>query len=67
MCDASVEQQTFTDLMNIHRHHTTRTKEDEVKAIKILMDEINHPDKINWHLRFYKTLGSATLHFFLII
>ena len=25
MSDATVEQQTFTDLMNIHRHYTHRT------------------------------------------
>lgn len=40
MCDASVEQQTFTDLINIHRYNTERTMEDEVKVIKIFMDKL---------------------------
>ena len=56
MSDTTVEQQTFTDLMNIHRHHTHRIQEDNDKAIKILLDKINDPEKINWHPRFYKTL-----------
>ena len=42
MSDATVELQTFTDLMNVHRHYTHRTQE----AIKILLDKINDPEKI---------------------
>ena len=57
MSYATVDQQTFTDLMNIHRHHTHRTQEDNDKAIKIPFDKINDPEKINWHPRFYKTLA----------
>ena len=57
MSDATVEQQTFTDLMDIHRHYTHRTQDDNDKAIKILLDKINDPEKINWHPRFYKTLA----------
>ena len=56
MSDAKVELQTFTDLMNTHRHYTHRTQEDKDKAIKIFLEKINDPEKINWHLRFYKTL-----------
>ena len=56
-----VEQQTFTDLMNIHRHYTHRTQEDNDKAIKILLDKINDPEKINWHPRFYKTLAECDI------
>ena len=55
MSDARVEQQTFTDLMDIHRHYTHSTQEDNNKAIKILLDKINDPEKINWHPRFGKT------------
>ena len=55
-CDAKVERQTFTDWMDIHRHYTHCPKEDNVKAIKILMEKINYPEKNNWHPRFYKTL-----------
>ena len=47
MSDATVEQQTFTDLMDIHRHYTHRTQEDNDKAIEILLDKINDPEKIN--------------------
>ena len=61
MSDATVEQQTFTDLMNIHRHYTHRTQEDNDKAIKILLDKINDPEKINWHPRFYKTLAECDI------
>ena len=61
MIDATVEQQTFTDLMNIHRHYTHRTQEDNDKAIKILLDKINDPEKINWHSRFYKTLAECDI------
>ena len=43
--------------LNIHRHYTHRTQEDNDKAIKILLDKINDPEKINWHPRFYKTLA----------
>ena len=57
MSDAAVELQTFTDLMNIHRHCTHRTQEDNDEAIKILLDKINDPEKINWHPRIYKTLA----------
>ena len=46
MSDARVEQQAFTDLMNIHRHYTHRTQEDNDKAIKILLDKINDPEEI---------------------
>ena len=55
MSDATVEQQTFTDLMNIHRHYTHRTQEDNDK------DKINDPEKINWHPRFYKTLAECDI------
>ena len=41
MSDATVEQQAFTDLMDIHQHYTNRTEEDNDKAIKILLDKIN--------------------------
>ena len=61
MSDATVEQQTFTDLMNIHRHYTHRNQEDNDKAIKILLDKINDPEKINWHPRFYKTLAECDI------
>ena len=61
MSDATVEEQTFTDLMNIHRHYTHRTNEDNDKAIKILLDKINDPEKINWHPRFYKTLAECDI------
>ena len=59
--EATVEQQTFTDLMNIHRHYTHRTQEYNDKAIKILLDKINDPEKINWHPRFYKTLAECDI------
>ena len=61
MSDATVEQQTFTDLMNIHRHYTHCTQEDNDKAIKILSDKINDPEKINWHPGFYKTLAECDI------
>ena len=61
MSDATVEQQTFTDLINIHRHYTHRTQEDNDKAIKTLLDKINDPEKINWHPRFYKTLAECDI------
>ena len=61
MSDATVEQQTFTDLMNIHRHYTHCTQEDNDKAIKILLDKINDPEKINWRPRFYKTLAECDI------
>ena len=61
MSDATVKLQTFTDLMNIHRHYTHRTQEDSDKAIKILLDNINDPEKINWHPRFYKTLAECDI------
>ena len=51
MSNATVELQTFTDLINIHRH---RTQEDNDKAIKILLDKINDP-------RFYKTLAECDI------
>ena len=57
MSGATVEQQTFIDLMDIHRYYTHRTQEDNDKAIKILLDKINDREKINWHPRFYKTLA----------
>ena len=47
--------------MNIHRHYTHRTQEDNGKAIKILLDKINDPEKINLHLRFYKTLAECDI------
>ena len=61
MGDAIVELQTFTYLMNIHRYYTHRTQEDNDKAIKILLDKINDPEKINWHPRFYKTLAECDI------
>ena len=61
MSDATVELQTFTALMNIHRHYTHRTQNDNDKAIKILLDKINDPEKINWHPRFYKTLAECDI------
>ena len=47
MSDATVQQQTFTDLMDIHWHYIHSTQEDNDKAIKILLDKINDPEKIN--------------------
>ena len=47
--------------MNIHRHYTHRTQENNDKAIKILLDKINDPEKINWHPRFYKTLAECDI------
>ena len=61
MSDATVEEQTFTDLINIHRHYTHRTQEDNDKAIKILLDKINDPEKTNWHPRFYKNLAECDI------
>ena len=61
MSDATVEQQTFTELMNIHRHYTHRTQEDDDKAIKILLGKVNDQEKINWHPRFYKTLAECDI------
>ena len=61
MSNATVEQQTFTDLMDIHRHYTHRTQDDNDKAIKILLDKIKDPEKINWHPRFYKTLAECNI------
>ena len=61
MSDATVELQTFTDLMGILWHCTHRTQEDNDKAIKILMDKINDPEKIKWHPRFYKTLAECDI------
>ena len=61
MSGATVEQQTFDDLMDIHRHYNNRTQEDNDKAIKILLDKINDPEKINWHPRFYKTLAECDI------
>ena len=61
MSDATVEQQTFTDLMSIHRHYTHRIQEDNDKAIKILLNKINDSEKINWHPRFYITLAECDI------
>ena len=61
MSDATVELQTITDLMNIHRHYTHRTEEDNDKTIKILLEKINDPEKIDWHPRFYKTLAKCDI------
>ena len=61
MSDATVELQTLTDLMDIHRHYTHRTQEDNDKAIKILLEKINDPEKISWHPRFYKTLAECDI------
>ena len=61
MSDATVEQHTFTNLIDIHRHYTPRTQEDNHKAIKILLDKINDPEKINWHPRSYKTLAECDI------
>ena len=61
MSDATVEQQTITDLMDIHRHYTHRTQDDNDKAIKILLDKIKDPEKINWHPRLYKTLAECNI------
>ena len=61
MSDATVELQTYTDLMDIHRHYTHRTLEDNDKAIKILFDKINDPEKIYWHPRFCKTLAECDI------
>ena len=47
--------------LNIHRHYTHRTQEDNDKAIKILLDKINDPEKINWHPRFHKTLAECDI------
>ena len=47
--------------MNIHRHYTHRTQEDNDTAIKFLLDKINDPEKINWHPRFYKTLAECDI------
>ena len=55
MSDATVEQQTF------HRHYTHRTQEDNDKAIEILLDKVNDPEKINSHPRFYKTLAECDI------
>ena len=61
MSDTKIELQTFTDLMDIHRHYTHRTQEDNDKAIKILLEIINDPEKINWHPGFYKTLSECDI------
>ena len=47
--------------MNIHRHYTHRTQEDNGKAIKILLDKTNDPEKISRHPRFYKTLAECDI------
>ena len=44
MSGSNVELQTLTDFMDIHRHYTHRTQEDNGKAIMILF---GNPEKIN--------------------
>ena len=58
MSDAKVELQPFTDLMDIQRHYTHRNQEDNDKAINILMEKINDPEK---HPRFYKILAECDI------
>ena len=61
MSDAKVDQQTFTGMIDIHRHYTHRAKEDNAKATKILMGKINDWIKINWNPRFCKALAECNI------
>ena len=57
MSDAKVEVQTFSDLMEVNRHYTHYTQEDNVKAIDILSEKIYNLEKSYRHPRLCKTLG----------
>lgn len=61
LSDSSVEQRTFTDLMNIHKQYRKRTKEEEIEAIKFLMGKINNPTKIKWHPMFNRSLRGVDI------
>ena len=54
--NAEIEQKTFTAISNIHSHYTNRAEGDDAKAVKLLMDKLNDPERINWNARLQTIL-----------
>ena len=53
--DENVELMTFRALRELHEAYPSRTIVEEEQAIKLLMDKLNNPEKINWLARFNKS------------
>ena len=54
--DETVEQHSFRALREIHETYTTRAEWENEESVKLLMEKINDPERINWHARFQKEL-----------
>ena len=52
--DENVELVTFRALRELHEAYPSRTIVEEEQAIKLLMDKLNDPERINWLARFNK-------------
>ena len=50
--DETVVEKSFDSLLEIHDRYTVKEEGDEVKAVKLLHDNIHTIDKTNW------TIGS---------
>ena len=53
--DENVELVTFRALRELHEAYPSRSIVEEEQAIKLLMDKLNDPERINWLARFNKS------------
>ena len=53
--DEIVELMTSRALRELHEAYPSRTIVEEEQAIKLLIDKLNNPEKINWLARFNKS------------
>ena len=53
--DENVELMTFRALRELHEAYPSRSIVEEEQAIKLLMDKLNDPERINWLARFNKS------------
>ena len=50
----NMERVTFRALRELHEAYPSRSIVEEEQAIKLLMDKLNDPERINWLARFNK-------------
>ena len=45
---------SFSELLQIHSRYDVREEGDDARAVKLLQEKLNVPDKTNWQIRFAK-------------
>ena len=59
--DETVVNKSFVALSDIQNRYRVKEKGDEIRAVKLLHDKLQIPDKTNWTIRFLKAQSECSV------